>query len=176
MRIEDAIFVVCATVAVVCGLLVVTRRSPVYAVVYMLPLFGAMAVLFVMLSAPFIAAIQILVYGGAIIVVFLFVIMLINLGPEDQLDEGPKRRWLGAGFAGVALLVLLCYPIGRALSGSRFPALDPAKLPANFPEQFGTTSGIGVALFQSYVVPFELTSVLIVVGILGAILLSKEKI
>lgn len=173
MNIYDVLFVICASVSVSCALVVVTRRSPVYAALFLLPMFLALAVLYLLLAAPFLAAMQILVYAGAIIVVFLFVIMLINLRPEDELDEGPRLRWLPALAVGGALLYLLGLSIVRGLGGTAF--VESGELPRALAE-FGSTRGVGLAMFDAYVVPFELASVLIVAAILGAILLSKEKL
>jgi NADH-quinone oxidoreductase subunit J len=111
MTAEDFVFGICAVVTVVSALLVVTRRNPVYSAFWLLPVFLALAIIFVMLLAPFMAAMQVLVYGGAIIVVFLFVIMLLNLGPEDLVSEGGIGRYV-AGFGIAAVLVaLLSVPI-----------------------------------------------------------------
>ena len=179
MSLADALFVVCAAVALASALIVITRRNAVYAVLFMLPLFLAMALLFFMLAAPFMAAMQILVYGGVIIVVFLFVIMLLNLGPEDLVPEGSALRWVPAVTGGTVLLLLLGYAIVEAFTWKREPFAVGEAFTGQLPPAaaaFGTAKGMGLAMFESYVVPFELASVLIVVAILGAILLSKERL
>ncbi len=175
MNFHDAMFAILGATCVASGLLVITRKNPVYSVLFLLPMMLSLAVLYHLLNAPFIAAMQVLVYAGAIIVVFLFVIMLINLGPEDLRDEGPRTRWIAPALTGVVLLLLLGNTIGRALAGTRFePGLPSEAAGASAP--FGSTEAVGLSMFDRYVVPFELVSVLIVVAILGAILLSKERI
>ena len=180
---NDAIFLICALVALVSAGLVITRRNPVYATFMLLPMFIAMAVLFVLLSAPFMAAMQVLVYGGAIVVVFLFVIMLLNLGPEDLLSEGGPGRWIVAGIVGALLFGLLAAPVVAAFTRDgaprAFSRLDETPLPEKFggiSATFGSTKAIAGTMFQNYLIPFELAGILLVVGIMGALLLSKERL
>ncbi len=180
---NDAVFLICALVALVSAGLVITRRNPVYATFLLLPMFIAMAVLFVLLSAPFMAAMQVLVYGGAIVVVFLFVINLLNLGPEDLLAEGGPGRWVVAGIAGALLFGLMAAPVVTAFTSDgalqAFPGQDEMPLPEKFggiSAAFGSTKAIAGTMFQNYLVPFELAGILLVVGIMGALLLSKERL
>src|SRR3954462_8725892 len=99
----DFVFIVAAVVCALSALAIVSQKNPVYSVVYMLPFFLGMTMIFVLLQATFLAAIQMIVYGGAILVVFLFVIMLINLKPEELRDDFAFRPYL---FTTVGILLL----------------------------------------------------------------------
>ena len=138
---------------------------------FMLPFFLAMTTLFVLLDATFLASIQMIVYGGAILVVFLFVIMLINLRPEELREDFSMMSWflscLGAGFL-AAILALFSQRGTTAAMEVAFKA-DVVK-------GFGSIESIAHPLFERQMVPFELASLLIVVATLGAVLLSKKKI
>ena len=162
-------FYVLAGIAVVASLLVIAQRNPVYSVLLLIASFGALSGLYVLLEVYFIAVVQIIIYAGAIMVLFLFVVMLLNAPHEDtEFDErtrplprsGPMR--LGAALA-VALLVEL----GWALSRTGGVSLDFPRVPAP------TVAAIGRALFNEYSFPFEVTSVLILVAMVGAIVLAR---
>jgi NADH-quinone oxidoreductase subunit J len=153
------------------SLLVIAQRNPIYSVLLLVASFGALSGLYVLLDAPFVAAIQIIIYAGAIMVLFLFVVMLLNAPHEDtEFDErthpllrpGPMR--LGAVMA-VALVVELVWVITRARRG-----------PAVFPETgVGSVAAIGRALFTDYAFPFEVTSILILVAMVGAVMLARRE-
>jgi NADH:ubiquinone oxidoreductase subunit 6 (subunit J) len=117
----------------------VTHRNPVYAALYLLPMFVSMAVLYVMLAAPFLAAMQVLIYGGAIMVLFLFVVMMLDLGPLDLPDEGGNLRYVVGGFVGASLFALLSVGILGA------EALRPGNAQTAFPEQASYDVGRTVA-------------------------------
>jgi len=198
----DFVFVVAATVCILSGLLIVSQKNPVYSVVYMLPFFLGMTTLFVLLSATFLAAIQMIVYGGAILVVFLFVIMLINLKPDELRDDSklvPRLfTTIGAGLLCGIIAKFVRNGVPFEMSTSRvtmadgaakmvpdnlftafsMPLPDPATLvtPMNKATTFGSVEDIAGPLFQYHVIPFELVSVLIVVAMLGAVLLSKKRV
>ncbi|GMV81628.1 MAG: NADH dehydrogenase [Planctomycetota bacterium] len=180
----DLLFLAAAALCVISACAIVTCKNPVYSVIGMLPFFLGIAGLFVLLEATFLAAMQIMVYGGAILVVFLFVIMLIHLRPEDIRDDFSFGRYLGlAALAGVTGGVILSFvragvpPDGeleRAFAmgiGSREgqEAVSGGVL-------FGSAESIGLTLFRQYVIPLELVGVLLMVAILGAVILSKKKL
>lgn len=173
LDLQDIVFVLAALMCLISACVIVTRRNPVYAVIAMLPLFVGMATLFVLLKAPFLAAMQIMVYGGAILVVFLFVIMLINLRPEELKDDFAFGSYfltaVGAGLmAGLmASFIKSGVPVGSKLEAAF------AKAP---PAAFGSIENISMPLFQEHIVPFELASVLIMVAVLGAVILSKRRV
>ena len=164
----DPVFAVAAGASVLAGLLMVTRRNPIYSAIMMLVAFLALAVVYLKLDAPFLAAMHVLVYTGAILVLFLFVIMLLNLKPEEFGTEYPLplRGLIGALCAGLFGLI--------ALGIWNDPALRKPFKPAS--AQFGELKAVGVELFGPYALPFELISVLILVAIFGGVVLAKKKL
>lgn len=169
MTIETVLFAVLGTVFVISALMVITRRSPVHAVLYLILNFFALAGLYLTLQAQFIAVIQIIVYAGAIMVLFLFVIMLLNLQDEEKLIEKVSIRKLVAVGLSAAVLLELVYilwfqePAGMVRDVARA-------------EEMGTASAIGRALFSDFLFPFEVTSVVLIVAIIGAIVLAKKRL
>ncbi len=164
----DPVFAVAAGASVLAGLLMVTRRNPIYSAIMMLVAFLALAVVYLKLDAPFLAAMHVLVYTGAILVLFLFVIMLLNLKPEEFGTEYPLpvRGLIGALCAG--LFGLLAVGIWSD------PALRQPFKSAS--DQFGELKPVGVELFGPYALPFELISILILVAIFGGVVLAKKKL
>jgi len=163
---SDLLFYLFAALTLLCGFLVVANpfsRNPVTSAMFLVLTILSMAGLFVLLHAFFLAAIQILVYAGAVIVLFLFVIMLLNLKEEQQRKLSRFGLVAGASSVGVILLVLL-----TALFTSPVPGASAA------PVMEGTTRLLGTMLFKHYLLPFELLSVLLLVAMVGVILLSKK--
>ena len=164
------LFYVFAGVAVVTSLLVIAQRNPIYSVLLLVASFGALSGLYVLLDAPFVAAIQIIIYAGAIMVLFLFVVMLLNAPHEDtEYDErthplvrpGPTRA---GSLLAVALVVELVWALTRA-----------GEAPSPFPEAgVSSIAAIGRALFTEYAFPFEVTSILILVAMVGAVVLARR--
>jgi NADH-quinone oxidoreductase subunit J len=151
------------------GLLVVTRRNPVMSALSLVLNFFCLAGLYLTLNAQFIAVIQIIVYAGAIMVLFLFVIMLLNLRDERALsDRLSARKIIGAGLA-FGLLLQVLYILMSAADG--FPQKDEALAVST-----GTVEVIGVQLFTTFLFPFEITSLLLTAAIVGAVLLAKKKL
>ncbi|HTG54494.1 MAG TPA: NADH-quinone oxidoreductase subunit J [Gemmatimonadaceae bacterium] len=148
------------------ALLFVTRKSPVAAALWLVNVMFCISALFVMLDAPFIGAIQVLVYAGAIMVVFLFVVMLLNLGhPSEIADLRSTGTRVTAGLVGLVMLAEVL-----VLMRVRFPALIPAA-----PATDNVTTAIAAPLFREYLLPFELTSVLLLAAIVGAVVLAKRR-
>lgn len=187
MTFVDIVFLASASVCLISALLMVTQRNPVYSVVYMLPLFLGMTTIFWLLSATFLAAMQMMVYGGAILVVFLFVIMLINLRPDEIKDDFGWLSWgLPGGAAGVLWGIISGYVLQAAEASSKVAVFNgkTESLTSAFlipvaereGHVFGSIENIAMPLFKQYVVPFEVASILICVAILGAVLLSKRRI
>jgi NADH-quinone oxidoreductase subunit J len=162
----DPVFAIAAAVTVGAGLLVVTQRNPIHAAISMLACFLGLAVIYLRLDAPFLAAIHVLVYTGAILVLFLFVIMLLNLKPEELGGEYPLkvRGLMAATCAG--LFALIALPLWQ----------DRRTLPEKPPAGFGGVEQVGQSLFVEYALPFELISVLIMVAVFGGVLLAKKKL
>ena len=144
---------------------VVLNRRPIYSVLSLLAVMFCLAALFVILGAYFLAGLQVLLYAGAVLVLFLFVLMLLNL-EQDALARA-KRFTLG-GAGALAALLLLWTLLRIALASGRAGALSAA------PSANGTVESIGRLLFTAYLLPFELTSFLILAAIIGAVTLAKR--
>ena len=164
-------FYVFGIVAVIAALLFVTRKSPVAAAMWLVTTMFCLAALYVMLDAQFIGAIQVLVYAGAIMVVFLFVIMLLNLGHPSDVADARGRGWkLVAGAVGVALLAQI-FALTRAHVQ---PQLPPGYLERQI--QFrGVIAPLAGPLFKEYLLAFEVTSVLLLAAIVGAVVLGRRR-
>lgn len=161
--IHPILFYAVSGLTVASALGVVLARHPIYAVLSLVMTLFGLSALFVLLHAFFVAAIQIVVYAGAVLVLFLFVVMLLDMAPEALLRS---RKWTA----------VLLGPIGGLFFLWQLSKVLPA-LPQNSAEQApGTTAAIGRLLFTTYALPFEAASVLLLVGIIGAIVLAKKKL
>jgi|ERR1041385_769219 NADH-quinone oxidoreductase subunit J len=168
MNFETIFFFFIAFLAVVSAVLMITRRNPIASVLYLIVNFFCLAVLYLLLRAQFIAIIQILVYAGAIMVLFLFVIMLLNLGNEKAFAEKKSFR----KYAAVALVGTMLFEI---VLGILLPIQNgPASLHPQA-AQIGTVEFIGRVLFSDYLLPFEVTSILLLAALVGVIVLAKKK-
>jgi NADH-quinone oxidoreductase subunit J len=163
---ESVMFIVFAVPLVATALGVVLSRSPVYAAMNLVAAFFFMAGIYVLLTAHLIAFMQILVYAGAVMVLFLFVIMLISLGDEHLLPSRRTAMQLLGALGAVALLAVLVSAIARVGFGE----------PAALAPSFGTVKAVGRVLFTEYLLPFEATSLLLLVAIVGAVVVAKERI
>lgn len=153
-------------VAVVTALLMVTRKNPIAAALWLVVCFFAFAGLFVTLSAHFLGVIQVLLYAGAIMVLFIFVIMLLNIGNEEL----RSRQLRFPVVLGVAAAVYFLVLVGVGLLKEfPFPFSQVA-------HDFGNAKPLGLLLFTRYLIPFELVSVLLLVAIVGAVVLGKRKL
>src|SRR5919197_6765606 len=160
----EIVFYIAATVAVVAGLSVVLQRTPVYSALSLIVVLCALAVIYLLLGAEFMAMIQVIVYAGAIMVLFVLVIMLLNARRETPTDRSRMARWFGAPLLAVfALEVLILVWRGFPENNATGPALSGGRRP------------IGELLFRSYVLPFEATSILVLVAVLGAVVLAKKE-
>ena len=160
--------------AIVASFLCITRRSPVASALWLITTLFNVAALFVLLDAHFLAAVQVLVYAGAIMVLFLFVIMLLNLGERDP---GESARWSPSrvvGFlAGLGLLAeLLVLRSAVPPEAIRLPA---GAIGAEMADR-GAVQALAMPLFQSYLVPFEITSLMLLAAIVGAVVLAKRRL
>ena len=161
-------------IAVASAVVFVTRKSPVSAALWLVATMFSLAAMYVMLDAQFIGAIQVLVYAGAIMVVFLFVIMLLNLGDAEELHDARGGWWkVAAGALGLAILA-------QVLAVSRFQAPAVLRLPAGrtMAEQVAEHGVIGPVagpLFTNYLLAFEVTSVLLLAAVVGAVVLGKQR-
>lgn len=157
-----------AGVIILTALLVVALRNPVYSALSLLVMFFHVAGLYVTLHAEFLAAVQVIVYAGAILVLYLFVVMLLNVKREDRYHP---QLPIGA-FLGVVIIteVLLLALQGRE---SDTPTLPP---PGSLGEAMGNTETIGDVLYTTYLFPFEVASLILLVAMIGAIVLAKRDI
>lgn len=176
MTLADVVFLVCAVVCAVSALASVSRKNPVYSVVYMLPFCLGLTALFAMLQATFLAAIQMIVYGGAILVLFLVVLMLMNLKPEELKDDFAAFPYaltaLAAAMLGGVLAVFVRHGVSAGLEEA---FAKPASAPG-FDPDFGSIRNLAGPLFRQQLVPFELVSVLLGAAIVGAVLLARKKV
>jgi NADH-quinone oxidoreductase subunit J len=164
---DALLFMIFAAIAVVCGLNLVLQTHPISSALSLVGVMAALAALYLLLGGEFIAAAQLVVYAGAIMVLFVFVIMLLNAGTEAK---ARKSSWVK--FAAVPLLVGFLGMVAWLIQG-----LAPATEDVVFGVfRKGTALEIGRALFTTYLLPFELTSVLILIAILGAIVLARKEI
>jgi len=164
------LFYAFAAVAVGASLLVIAQRNPIYSVLLLIASFGALSGLYVMLDAPFVAVIQIVVYAGAIMVLFLFVVMLLNAPHEDTEADERRHILLPAGPLrfGAFLAVVLASELGWALTeGGESGAFAGGST--------SSVAAIGRSLFTDYAFAFEVTSVLILVAMVGAVVLARRE-
>jgi NADH-quinone oxidoreductase subunit J len=163
---QDILFYIFAALTLLCGLLVVANpfsRSPVTSAMFLVLTIVSMAGLFVLLHAFFLAAVQILVYAGAVMVLFLFVIMLLDL-KEEQRRKFNKFGVVTGAMAVTAVIAIFAQAIHASKPGADLPP----------PTLEGATAPLGHVLFTQYLLPFEIVSVLLLVAIVGVVLLSKK--
>jgi NADH-quinone oxidoreductase subunit J len=161
-------------IAVVSALLFVTRKSPVAAALWLVNTMFCLAAMYVLLDAQFIGVIQVLVYAGAIMVVFLFVIMLLNLGHPSELADARGVWWkIAAGAVGLALLAQV-FAMTRANLPLPTLQLKPGALATQVAAE-GAIAPIAKPLFTEYLLAFELTSVLLLTAIVGAVVLGRRR-
>ena len=164
------IFYLFAAIAVIAALGVVILRNPVYSALCLAVVFVSLAGLYVLLSAPFLAAAQVMIYAGAILILFVFVIMLLSPGQEPQKGEMKWQRPLAVIF-GVALVAQLVLVVALAVLPSARGVYTPEWI-----AQIGSTQAVGASLFTDFLLPFEITSLLLLVAIVGVIVLAKKKV
>ena len=158
------LFYIFGAVAIVAALGVILQETPVYSALSLIVVLCSLAVVYLLLGAEFLAVIQVIVYAGAIMVLFVLVIMLLNARRETPSDRSSMARWLGGPLL-VAFFGQFAYAVWKHFSG-----WEAVQTPATGPQK------IGEVLFRSYALPFELTSILILVAILGAVVLAKKEI
>jgi len=168
-----ALFLAFAALAVVAAFNVILQRNPIYSAIALIVVLASLAALFLTLYAQFIAAIQIIVYAGAIMVLFVFVIMLLNIRAEEAITDKQKYlQWLAVPLFG-ALLAEVFFVIRYI--GDTPPPLPSANNTADPAQVLGTVESIAHGMFTTYLLPFEATSVLILMAIVGAMLLAKRE-
>jgi NADH-quinone oxidoreductase subunit J len=160
-------------IAIASAVAFVTRKSPVAAALWLVNTMFCLAALYIMLEAQFIGIIQVLVYAGAIMVVFLFVVMLLNLGqPTEMADIRGKWGKLAAALLGIALLAQVA-----VLAGKRMPEpfVPGTGYDAQAVSELGVVGSVAQPLFNEYLLAFELTSILLLVAIVGAVVIGRRR-
>jgi len=160
------LFILFAGLAIGCAISMVAQRNPLYSAISLIGVFVGLACLYVMLAAPFIAAVQVIVYAGAIMVLVVFVIMLLNVEEEE-------RRPLRLRALMPIAVVLAAILFAEAAFIIFFVHTSPGTPTTNVSD-IGLTSSIGAGLFTSYLLPFEITSLLLLMAIVGAITLARR--
>jgi NADH-quinone oxidoreductase subunit J len=163
IQISHILFLGFAALAVVAAFNVILQRNPIYSAIGLIVVLCALAAIFLTLSAQFIAAIQIIVYAGAIMVLFVFVIMLLNIREEESKTDHQKY------------LKYLAVPLFLALIGEVMAVIRTVGNPAASDKATGTVEWLAEGMFKQYVLPFEATSVLILMAIVGSMLLARRE-
>jgi len=164
-------FFVLAAVSVISAILIIAQKNPVASALYLIVTLCSQAMLYLLLGASFLAVIQIIVYAGAIMVLFLFVIMLLNLRRDEFGPDKKKTQRVLAFGLGVVWLIQVVAITKVGLSKMTLTQVSPeAAL------ETGSVQAVGKSLFTEYLYPFEITSILLLVAILGSIVLAKKKI
>lgn len=160
----DIVFYISSAIAIVSTILVITQANAVHALLYAIVSLLAVAIVFFTLGAPFVAALEVIVYAGAIMVLFVFVVMMLNLGPESEQQESQwltPQTWVGPAILSVLLIVELVYAFvlhgARPLAGT---VIDPKQ--------------VGIALFGPYLIGVELASMVLLAGLVGAYHLGRR--
>lgn len=162
------LFIFLAVLAVASALAVVISKNTVNSALFLVLNLISIAGVYLLLQAQFLAIIQVLVYAGAIMVLFLFVIMLLNVDEEESLFDKFRIKYFVAFLLGVAVFSQILYSIG-SLSG-HLPAVSPQMA------EVGTVEAVGEVLFTKYLLPFELTAILLTAAIVGALIVAQHKI
>jgi NADH-quinone oxidoreductase subunit J len=161
-------FIIIAAAAVALALGVVLQRNALYSALCLVGVFAATAVLYLTLTAPFLAVLQILVYAGAIMVLFIFVVMLLSLRYEESgeaagIPAGAKR-WLAVTLAGVLVILFAVLSATFVLTGQ----------PGGGGPELGSVETVGLTLYRKYVYPFEVASILLLVAMIGAVAITRR--
>ncbi|MBL8203823.1 MAG: NADH-quinone oxidoreductase subunit J [Blastocatellia bacterium] len=166
---QQLIFLFLAALAVFAAFNVILQRNPIYSALSLIITMCALAGTFLLLEAQFVAAMQVIVYAGAVMVLFVFVIMLLNVRTEEARQDRVKYLKLVTPLLFVALLAEVFF-VARSVTTTPAPLVTPAG-----EHPFGTVEAIGEAMFSSYLFPFEATSVLILMAMVGALVLARKR-
>jgi NADH-quinone oxidoreductase subunit J len=165
MNTTQLLFWFLSAVSVFSAIMVITRKNPVYSVLYLIIAFFAISGHYILMNAQFLAIVNIIVYAGAIMVLFLFVLMLMNLNKESEPKKNKYLLWSGAIAGGLLMFVIIAAlqtdqveRVGGLTKGS-----------------IGLIKNLGMALFKDYVVPFEISSILFLSAMIGAVVIGKKQ-
>ncbi len=185
MAAADVIFLVISIIAVGAAALAVTRKNPIYSALFMMVTLLVVAAVFQMLSSPFLAVMQVLLYAGAIMVLFTFVIMLLSLRPEEMGETAPLPQRIFAAVVALGVFALLAFPaIEPGVPAAAASLAPPAAEAVRFPPaagtgdgatvEFGATAYFGHTIFGRFVLPFELVSILVLAAVVAVMVLAKR--
>lgn len=160
------VFYFFAVISIIAALSVVVSRSPIYSALSLVVTFFAIAAQYILLNAQFVAAVQIMVYAGAIMVLFLFVIMLLNLNQNTDTNRSDLVRVLSVGISAGIMITTL---VGAVRSAGTLTPLNPSN------DQIGLIANLGKTLFDQFLLPFEVSSLLFLSAMVGAIMLGKKE-
>lgn len=161
---EQIIFFIVALMAVTSAVYFVLARNPLYAILSLIVTFFSIAAMYILLNAQFLGIVQVIVYAGAIMVLFLYILMMLNLNKADESKKQNLTKFIGVFSAGLLLIGVL----------GAFRGLKGNTVAGNVDSGIGLTKNLGRLLFNEYVLPFELASILILAGIVGAVLIGKK--
>jgi NADH-quinone oxidoreductase subunit J len=165
---RETLYWILAILAVGAGIMMILLRRAVHCALMLAVVMLCLATMYAMMGAPFLAFAQIIVYTGAVLMLFLFVLMLIGISSEDSISETIKGQWAWTFVAAVGLLILLCIGIGHA-------ALGPAAPQTQALNGSGNLTGLAELIFSTYVFPFEVTGALLITAALGAMVLAHRE-
>ncbi len=164
MSTTEIIFWFLSALAIFSAIMVITRKNPVFSVLYLIVTFFAISGHYILMNAQFLAIVNIIVYAGAIMVLFLFVLMLMNLNKEGEPRKNRYLLWSGVIAGGMLMIVIIA-----ALQTSKPEIVD------SFSKgDIGLIQNLGMALFKEYVVPFEISSILFLSAMVGAVVIGKK--
>lgn len=164
MNTTQLIFWFLSAVAVFSSIMVITRKNPVYSVLYLIIAFFAISGHYILMNAQFLAIVNIIVYAGAIMVLFLFVLMLMNLNKESEPQKNKYLLWSGAIAGGLLMFVIIA-----ALQTDQSEQVNTITK-----GNIGLIKNLGMALFKEYVIPFEISSILFLSAMVGAVVIGKK--
>ncbi len=168
MILTQALFYFFAVVAVVSAILVITRRNAVHSAIFLIQALLAIAGIFLQLRAEFLAAVQVILYVGGIMLLFLFVIMLVNLDIAVRQVQF-NRQWFLGSVTALIVAAEVSYGIYRGKGAFQFPAAPAEALQPN-------AQRVGMVLFQNYMLPFEIASILLLVAMVGAVIMARRRL
>ncbi|MCZ2085505.1 MULTISPECIES: NADH-quinone oxidoreductase subunit J [unclassified Kaistella] len=161
---EQIIFFFVAFLALVSGAYFVFAKNALYSILSLIVTFFSIAALYILLNAQFLGIVQIIVYAGAIMVLFLYILMMLNLNKEDESRKKNLPKFIGVFTSGLLLVGIL----------GAFKGINQKTFGTDVDTSVGLTKNLGRLLFNEYVLPFELASILILAGIVGAVLIGKK--
>lgn len=161
---EQILFFLISGIALLSAVYFIAAKNPLYSVLSLVVTFFSIAGLYILLNAQFLGIVQIIVYAGAIMVLFLYILMMLNLNKADESKKNPMAKIIGVLSAGILFVGLL----------GAYKGLSGKSTSQGIDQSVGLTKNLGKLLFNEYVLPFELASILILAGIVGAVLIGKR--